>query len=156
MLLSPLVCPSSGMFSATRAFLELRLARELNFRMGRYASHGPLPKWGDAGRVTSASSVQARALSSGLGKGTLAGSRPIAPAPPLLVPLDYVCSEVERFDARLPVAEAITPPASWFTSPAFHELDLASVFRLNWVTIGTTARVPEAGSYFTGRYCNTD
>ena len=32
-------------------------------------------------------------------------------------------SQLKRFDRKLPIASALTPPSSWFNSEIFHQLD---------------------------------
>lgn len=31
--------------------------------------------------------------------------------------------EVEKFNMKIPIEKAVTPPSSWFTTQLFHELD---------------------------------
>ena len=35
-------------------------------------------------------------------------------------------TQIQRFDASIPVEKAITPPSSWFTHQLFHDLDKVS------------------------------
>ena len=37
-----------------------------------------------------------------------------------------VKTQIQRFDASIPVEKAITPPSSWFTHQLFHDLDKVS------------------------------
>ena len=32
-------------------------------------------------------------------------------------------SEVDKFNVKIPIEKAVTPPSSWFTTQLFHELD---------------------------------
>jgi choline monooxygenase len=41
--------------------------------------------------------------------------------------------EIDRFDPRVALARAQTPPASWYTEPAFLERERTAVFRHTWV-----------------------
>ena len=37
--------------------------------------------------------------------------------------LETAIKEVRRFDTKLPIEAAVTPPSSWFSTQLFHELD---------------------------------
>ncbi|VDI47047.1 choline monooxygenase [Mytilus galloprovincialis] len=63
---------------------------------------------------------------------------------------DYVTSEVLKFSPSIPVEEAITPPASWYSQPQFHTLDKASVFRKHWIPVGRVDQLKEPGQYIAG------
>ncbi len=41
-------------------------------------------------------------------------------------------AELERFRPDLPIEEASTPPASWYTTPEFFEREVETVFRRTW------------------------
>ncbi len=70
---------------------------------------------------------------------------------PLVEALPFLKQELARFDARVPVESAVTPPASWFTSPAFHALEMASVFANHPVCVGSALQLPHPGDYFCGQ-----
>ena len=55
--------------------------------------------------------------------------------------------ELDRFDAALPIEAARTPPTSWYLDPAFHEAELASVFRNRWHFAARAAQVETNGSF---------
>jgi choline monooxygenase len=55
--------------------------------------------------------------------------------------------ELDRFDARLPIEQARTPPTSWYLDPALHEAELASVFRDRWHFAARTAQVEGEGAF---------
>ena len=41
-------------------------------------------------------------------------------------------AEIDRYRPELTLAEACTPPASWYTDPRFHELELNTTFARSW------------------------
>lgn len=65
-------------------------------------------------------------------------------------PSPSVVREIRRFDASLPINEAYTPPASWYTSDEFLTLEQSSAFRDHWLFVGRVDQLESAGSYFTG------
>ncbi|XP_070558940.1 uncharacterized protein [Ptychodera flava] len=64
--------------------------------------------------------------------------------------LEWLLQDVNRFQIDLPVERASTPPATWYTDPAYHDLELDSVFRANWLPVGRVDQVTTPGRYFTG------
>jgi len=40
--------------------------------------------------------------------------------------------EVESFDPGIPIERAWTPPASWYTSSAIHDLELRGIMACSW------------------------
>jgi len=64
---------------------------------------------------------------------------------------DYLKRELARFDPDVPIELASTPPASWFTDPAFHTLEMASIFSDNPLCVGSTLQIPLPGDYFCGQ-----
>lgn len=65
--------------------------------------------------------------------------------------LPFLKRELARFDPTVPIESASTPPASWFTHPAFHALEMASVFADNPLCVGSTLQIPRPGDYFCGQ-----
>ena len=55
--------------------------------------------------------------------------------------------EVRRFRHELPIEEAHTPPASWYTSRALFELEQRTVFRRSWQYACPTDLVARPGEY---------
>jgi hypothetical protein len=41
---------------------------------------------------------------------------------------DFHLREISRFDPNTPIAEASTPPSSWYVEPAFLDLERKAVF----------------------------
>jgi hypothetical protein len=72
------------------------------------------------------------------------------PPPSLAAALPHLQWEVGRFDPTLPIESAATPPSSWFTDRAIHDLEMASVFREHPLAVGSALQIPAAGDYFTG------
>ncbi len=58
-----------------------------------------------------------------------------------------VSHEIERFAPDVPMAEARTPPKSWYVRPEFLELERERVFRRTWQYACPLDRVRECGSY---------
>ena len=58
--------------------------------------------------------------------------------------------EISRFRVDLSLTEAGTPPDSWYTQPAFHNLERDAVFQGNWLYAGRLDQVAASGDYFTG------
>jgi choline monooxygenase len=56
---------------------------------------------------------------------------------------------IEDYNPRAPLAEASTPPATWYTDPRILELERRTVFARSWQVVGRTAQVIEAGQYIT-------
>ncbi|XP_070543827.1 uncharacterized protein [Ptychodera flava] len=56
---------------------------------------------------------------------------------------------VHRYDPSVPIERAITPPSSWYTSPAMYKLEKDTVFKNNWLAIGRKDQVKRTGQYFT-------
>jgi len=59
-------------------------------------------------------------------------------------------TQIQRFDASIPVEKAITPPSSWFTHQLFHDLDKEAIFNKEWVCVGRKDQVDEHGKFFSG------
>lgn len=59
--------------------------------------------------------------------------------------------ELQRFDPSQPVEAAHTPPASWYTEPAFFELERRTVLRSGWHAVARGDQLEKAGSYATAR-----
>jgi phenylpropionate dioxygenase-like ring-hydroxylating dioxygenase large terminal subunit len=57
---------------------------------------------------------------------------------------------IESYDADLPLVDASTPPAEWYTDPRIFKLEQQTVFARSWQMIGRAAQVAEAGQYVTG------
>jgi hypothetical protein len=47
---------------------------------------------------------------------------------------------VDAFDPTIPLEEALTPPASWYTDPSFLSLELERVFFQGWQAVGELLR----------------
>jgi choline monooxygenase len=73
-----------------------------------------------------------------------AGRRPTKP--PRLKNNDWLCDQVARYDASLPVEQAATPPSSWYTH--FLELEREAVFFNSWIAAHVAP--VNSGDYRTG------
>ncbi|HEY7316224.1 MAG TPA: aromatic ring-hydroxylating dioxygenase subunit alpha [Candidatus Binatia bacterium] len=56
---------------------------------------------------------------------------------------------VETYHPDLPLAEASTPPSSWYTDPRIFELEKQTVFARSWQVVGRADQVREPGRYIT-------
>jgi choline monooxygenase len=56
---------------------------------------------------------------------------------------------IEDYNPNAPLAEASTPPSSWYTDPRLLELEQLMVFSGSWQMIGRAEQVCEAGQYLT-------
>ncbi len=59
-------------------------------------------------------------------------------------------AEVQRFDPKLAIEEASTPPSSWYTSPAFWALERRAVFARTWQQAGRLEQLEAEGSFISG------
>ncbi len=55
--------------------------------------------------------------------------------------------EVQRFHAETPIAQASTPPSSWYTWPEFLELEKRTVFRRSWQYACPLDKLQRPGAY---------
>nr|XP_010927268.1 choline monooxygenase, chloroplastic [Elaeis guineensis] len=63
---------------------------------------------------------------------------------------------VEAFDSKIPLAEALTPPSSWYTDPSFFALEFERVFLRGWQAVGYTEQIKNPRDFFTGRLGNVE
>ncbi|KAJ8461366.1 hypothetical protein OPV22_034292 [Ensete ventricosum] len=63
---------------------------------------------------------------------------------------------VEAFNPEIPLAEAITPPSSWYTDPSFLALEFDRVFFRGWQAVGYTEQIERPHDFFTGRLGNVE
>ena len=56
---------------------------------------------------------------------------------------------VETYNPDLPLAEASTPPSSWYTDPRILELEKRTVFARSWQMAGRADQLREPGQYIT-------
>jgi choline monooxygenase len=56
---------------------------------------------------------------------------------------------IENYNPDAPLAQASTPPSSWYTDPRIFELEQSGVFSRSWQLIGRTNQVREPGQYLT-------
>jgi choline monooxygenase len=57
---------------------------------------------------------------------------------------------VDSYNPESPLAEASTPPSTWYTDSGILEIEQRSVFSSSWQVIGRTEQVLGAGQYATG------
>nr|AFG28558.1 choline monooxygenase [Atriplex canescens] len=65
-------------------------------------------------------------------------------------------SLVKDFDPLVPAEDALTPPSSWYTEPAFYAHELDRIFYKGWQVAGYSDQVKEANQYFTGTLGNVE
>src|SRR5882724_13427774 len=56
---------------------------------------------------------------------------------------------IENYNPGAPLAQASTPPASWYTDPRIFELEQRTVFSSSWQLVGRADQVREPGQYLT-------
>ncbi|XP_034700690.1 choline monooxygenase, chloroplastic isoform X3 [Vitis riparia] len=57
---------------------------------------------------------------------------------------------LHKFNPRIPVEQALTPPSSWYTDPSFLALELDLVFYRGWQAVGCTEQIKNPRDFFTG------
>ncbi|HSF58899.1 MAG TPA: SRPBCC family protein, partial [Candidatus Binatia bacterium] len=57
---------------------------------------------------------------------------------------------IDSYNPNVPLAEASTPPSSWYIDPRIFELERRTVFARAWQMIGRAEQVREPGQYITG------
>ena len=58
-------------------------------------------------------------------------------------------TEIERYRPELPLAEACTPPASWYIDPRFLDLELETTFARSWQYACRLDQVSAPGQFVT-------
>jgi choline monooxygenase len=58
--------------------------------------------------------------------------------------------EIQRFGPEDPIETAATPPASWYTSSRFLDLERDTVFSNQWLFVGRQDQLQQPGDYFSG------
>ena len=56
---------------------------------------------------------------------------------------------IETYNPDAPLAEASTPPSSWYVDPRILELERSTVFARSWQMVGRADQVREPGQYIT-------
>ena len=56
---------------------------------------------------------------------------------------------VETYNPDTPLAEASTPPSSWYVDPRILELERSTIFTRSWQVVGRADQVREPGQYIT-------
>ena len=57
---------------------------------------------------------------------------------------------IDTYNPDVPLAEALTPPSSWYVDPRIFELEQRTVFARSWQMIGRADQVREPGQYISG------
>jgi choline monooxygenase len=57
---------------------------------------------------------------------------------------------IDTYNPYAPLAEALTPPSSWYVDPRIFELEQRTVFARSWQVIGRADQVREPGQYVSG------
>jgi len=63
---------------------------------------------------------------------------------------NHLTRDLARFDPALPLAEASTPPSTWYTDPGFYALERETVFKKNWIVAANAHDLRETGRYAAG------
>ena len=56
---------------------------------------------------------------------------------------------IDIYNPDAPLAEALTPPSSWYVDPRIFELERSTVFARSWQMVGRADQVREPGQYIT-------
>jgi choline monooxygenase len=64
----------------------------------------------------------------------------------------FLKSEINKFDHRIGIEAADTPPSSWYIDKRFHELD-TNLLKKHWQFVASTDQFKETGSYVAGMFC---
>src|SRR5215470_5945939 len=56
---------------------------------------------------------------------------------------------IEGYNPAAPLAEASTPPVSWYIDPRIFDIEQRTVFSYSWQMIARAAQVRDAGQYIT-------
>ena len=56
---------------------------------------------------------------------------------------------IEVYKPNTPLAEASTPPASWYIDPRIFDLEKRTVFFRSWQMVGRADQIPDPGQYIT-------
>src|SRR5215470_10863351 len=57
---------------------------------------------------------------------------------------------IDTYNPDVPLAEALTPPSSWYVDPRIFELEQRTVFARSWRMVGRADQVREPGQYVSG------
>jgi choline monooxygenase len=57
---------------------------------------------------------------------------------------------IDTYNPTAPLAEALTPPSSWYVDPRIFELERSTVFVRSWQVVGRADQVREPGQYISG------
>jgi len=61
-----------------------------------------------------------------------------------------VARELGKFDPTIPIERALTPPASWYASPEFWELDKRAIFANSWQPVARRDQLARPGQVISG------
>jgi phenylpropionate dioxygenase-like ring-hydroxylating dioxygenase large terminal subunit len=73
--------------------------------------------------------------------------------PSSVSPLNELLQEIQA-TAERPLTQAISLPAAAYTSPEFYEWEVAQIFKREWLCVGHSSQIPNAGDYFTLNLCD--
>ena len=63
-----------------------------------------------------------------------------------------VLSELNRWNSKLPINSAHTPPNTWYTSEGLLKLEKERVFKNNWLWVGDKEDTINPQSFISGNY----
>jgi len=66
----------------------------------------------------------------------------------------FLKQQIKLYDANLDIAEASTPPSSWYVDPIFLQFENESVFARNWIMVAREDQVKEQGQYVATEICS--
>jgi len=60
---------------------------------------------------------------------------------------DWLDEQIRLFDPRQPIESTWLPPSSWYTEPAFYDLERSTVFKNNWLIAARADQLRAPGDY---------
>jgi choline monooxygenase len=66
---------------------------------------------------------------------------------------DFLKQQIEIYDAKLDIADACTPPSSWYIHDAFSRFENEAVFAQSWIMVAREDQVKEQGQYLATEVC---
>ncbi len=64
--------------------------------------------------------------------------------------MESLRAAIERFDPRVPIERAWTPPSVWYVDPRMADVERQAVFQRSWQPVARVAQLQEVGSYRSG------
>lgn len=66
---------------------------------------------------------------------------------------DFLKQQIALYNAKLDIADACTPPSSWYVQQAFFQFENEAVFARNWIMVAREDQIREQGQYLATEVC---